>query len=304
MRERLGYYGAVINSSFRVFEQRSALVVLALSLGSLSVSCSDDSNQSKDVGALQGTGGSTPRGNGMSGAAGNTNAGTSGSAGSTGSAGAGAGGASTAGSGGGSGAGSVSSGGAAGDGSAPGEPDAGNALGFTLTSPAFENNPGCGPEGDAPAACALFDVDNTGLGDGANLSPAIDWTGVPAGTQSFAIAFHDLSNINGQSPFTHWVMWNIPGTSTGLPAGLPAGAEPGVPAEDTQQVSFRDNDAFAGSGQCGNVYEFVLYALSVPQLAPPNTSSADAVQDALEASDAVLDTATMRGRSNPAGPCN
>jgi Raf kinase inhibitor-like YbhB/YbcL family protein len=247
---------------------------------------------------LQGSSGSTTN-MGMNGEAGR--------GGEAGSAGAASGATSTGGAAGAVGAAGTSSGGVAGEVSEPGPPgppDAGISAELTLVSPAFDNNPGCGPEGDEPAACDLFEVDNTGLGNGEDVSPAIDWTGVPAGTQSFAIAFHDLSNISGQSPFTHWVMWNIPGTSTGLPAELPAGAEPGVPAANTRQVSFRNNGAFAGSGACGNVYEFVLYALSTPEFDPSDTSSADAVQDALEASNDVLDTATMRGRSNPAGPCN
>ena len=106
-------------------------------------------------------------------------------------------------------------------------------------------------------------------------------------------------------PFTHWVMWNIPASATGLPAELPAGTEPGVPSAETRQVSFRDNDAFAGSGACGNVYDFVLYALNVDSFDPPDDSSGDAVEAALEASDAVLGTATLRARSNPAGDsCN
>lgn len=286
--------------SISLFGLRSAFVFAAASTFPTLVGCSEDSNESSSNAMLQGSAGATNGAptNGMGGG---------GSGGEGGSAGVASGGTSGAGSAGQPGAAGTSTAGAAGDGSepaAPGVPDAGSGAAFTLTSPAFENNPGCGPDGDEPAACGLFDVDNTGLGDGADVSPAIDWTSAPTGTQSFAIAFHDLSNINGQSPFTHWVMWNIPATSSGLPPELPAGTEPGVPAANTRQVSFRGNGAFAGSGRCGNVYEFVLYALSVPQFDPPDTSSADAVQDAVEASSSVLDTATMRGRSNPAGPCD
>lgn len=277
---------------------RSGLFIAAATLPPALVGCSEDAYESRTDATLQGSAGSATSGP-MNGNAG------SGGRGGAGSAGVGASSAGAAGTAGGVGAAGSGSGGSAGQGSdlqTAGAPDAGAA--FTLESPAFENNPGCGPEGDAPAACGLFAVDNTGLGAGADVSPAIEWSGAPAGTQSFALAFHDLSNIAGQSPFTHWVMWNIPAASTGLPAELPAGTEPGVPAENTRQVSFNGNGAFAGSGRCGNVYEFVLYALSVSELEPPDTSSADAVQDALDASSDVLDTATMRGRSNPDGPCD
>jgi phosphatidylethanolamine-binding protein (PEBP) family uncharacterized protein len=183
--------------------------------------------------------------------------------------------------------------------------DSGSAVAFVVSSPAFDNSPGCGPVVADRAACDLFPDENTGLGAAANVSPAISWTGAPAGTQSFAIALHDLVFLQGGDPFTHWVMWNIPGTATGLPAELPSGVMPGIPAANTQQVSFEQNDGFTGSGQCGNVYEFVLYALDSAAFVPPNANDQNAVQTALDGSDAVLDTATMRARSDPNGPsCN
>jgi Raf kinase inhibitor-like YbhB/YbcL family protein len=58
------------------------------------------------------------------------------------------------------------------------------------------------------------------------VSPEIRWSQVPAGTQSFALIFHDLEPhpAKGITDNTHWVLWNIPGTSTGLPEGVPAGS--------------------------------------------------------------------------------
>jgi phosphatidylethanolamine-binding protein (PEBP) family uncharacterized protein len=170
--------------------------------------------------------------------------------------------------------------------------------------PAFTNDPGCGPGDEEVDNCDLFPNENTGLGDSENISPGLDWSGAPPDTGSFAIALHDLVFMPGGEPFTHWVMWNIPGTETGLPAALPAGGMPGVPDADTRQVSFEDDNSFTGSGACGNVYEFVLYALDTDTFEPPNPEDPDEVQDALDASSAVLDTATLRARSDPAGPCN
>ncbi|HTV22980.1 MAG TPA: hypothetical protein VMG12_30025, partial [Polyangiaceae bacterium] len=119
-----------------------------------------------------------------------------------------------------------------------------------------------------------FPDDNVVLGDAENVSPAINWTGAPAGTQSFAIALHDLTFIQGNSPFTHWVMWNIPGNNlTGLPAELPQGVMPGVPAANTQQYSFPDTRGYTGSGACGNVDEFVPYALSTPTFTRPTRTT-------------------------------
>jgi phosphatidylethanolamine-binding protein (PEBP) family uncharacterized protein len=246
----------------------------------LASGCSDD-----DTSDGVGSGGSGGSGAGV--AASGGSAGVAGSAGSGGSAGA-------------------SDAGAAGDGpasdaGAPGDAGSGS---FALSSPAFESEPGCGPGAPAADACGLFPVENTGLGAGTvNVSPEFDWVGAPAGTLSFAIAMHDLVYMPQGEPFTHWVMWNIPGSATGLPAALPRGVSPGVPADDTRQTSFLEDDGFAGSGACGNVYEFVLYALDSATFEPAAPDDPDAVERALDDSDAVLATTTLRARSNPAGPC-
>jgi Raf kinase inhibitor-like YbhB/YbcL family protein len=56
---------------------------------------------------------------------------------------------------------------------------------------------------------------------GANLSPPLEWSGVPEGAQSLALLMDDPDS---QPPgFVHWVIYNIPPTSTGLPEGVPAG---------------------------------------------------------------------------------
>lgn len=58
--------------------------------------------------------------------------------------------------------------------------------------------------------------------EGANLSPPIEWSGVPEGTQSMALL---LDDPDSQPPgFVHWVVYNIPSTTEGLPEGVPAEA--------------------------------------------------------------------------------
>src|SRR6266404_4325687 len=51
--------------------------------------------------------------------------------------------------------------------------------------------------------------------DGADMSPALKWEGVPAGTKSFALICDDPDAPGGT--WIHWVMYGIPGNSTGLP---------------------------------------------------------------------------------------
>src|SRR5579885_2697704 len=46
--------------------------------------------------------------------------------------------------------------------------------------------------------------------NGANISPAIEWSGAPAKTRSFALIVDDPDAPRGT--FTHWLLWNIPDT--------------------------------------------------------------------------------------------
>ena len=63
---------------------------------------------------------------------------------------------------------------------------------------------------------------------GQNLSPALFWDDVPAGTQSFAISMHDPDAPTG-SGFWHWMIVNLPADTRTLAAGVDARALP-VPA--------------------------------------------------------------------------
>jgi Raf kinase inhibitor-like YbhB/YbcL family protein len=52
-------------------------------------------------------------------------------------------------------------------------------------------------------------------GEGADVSPALQWTDQRQGTKAFAIICHDpdapLVSGNGTYGFVHWVLYNIPG---------------------------------------------------------------------------------------------
>jgi Raf kinase inhibitor-like YbhB/YbcL family protein len=56
---------------------------------------------------------------------------------------------------------------------------------------------------------------------GKNVSPALSWTGAPAGTQQFAVICND-PDAPMPGGFSHWVIYRIPATAKGLPEGLPA----------------------------------------------------------------------------------
>jgi phosphatidylethanolamine-binding protein (PEBP) family uncharacterized protein len=83
---------------------------------------------------------------------------------------------------------------------------------FEISSPDFEN-------------CAALPTEDTCDGSpfGSGKSPKLTWTGVPAGTKSFALTFKDISitEDNASDPHGfHWVMWDIPADTTGLDGGM------------------------------------------------------------------------------------
>ncbi|EAR20521.1 YbhB/YbcL family Raf kinase inhibitor-like protein [Nitrococcus mobilis] len=63
-------------------------------------------------------------------------------------------------------------------------------------------------------------------GEGIDVSPPLAWVGVPEGTQSFGVICHDpdapLVKM-GAYGFVHWVLYNLPGTMTGLEEGSSEG---------------------------------------------------------------------------------
>jgi Raf kinase inhibitor-like YbhB/YbcL family protein len=119
-------------------------------------------------------------------------------------------------------------------------------------------------------------------------SPELKWSQVPAGTQSFVLLMHDpepILNKGSKMDITHWLIWNIPGTSTGLTEGVSQGELP----DGSRQVSLRAN-GYMGPGARGSVYHhytFELYALDtkldVPQGTPQQAADTrTAVMNAMD----------------------
>ena len=102
-----------------------------------------------------------------------------------------------------------------------------------------------------------------GAAPGEGTSPAINWTNVPAGTQSFVLHMHDMEVVRNKTTDdqAHWVVWNIPATANGLPEGVPRGAQL---ANGAYQVS-ATGPVYRGPGAPANGprhhYMFELYAL-------------------------------------------
>jgi len=132
------------------------------------------------------------------------------------------------------------------------------------------------------------------------VSPELKWSQVPPGTQSFVLLFHDPEPVlqkGSKMDVTHWLIWNIPGTSTGLAEGVAQGELP----DGSRQVSLRANGYMgpgAGPGPYHH-YTFELYALDtkleVPQGTPQEAAATrNAVVNAMDGH--VLGKAVLVGR--------
>jgi hypothetical protein len=144
----------------------------------------------------------------------------------------------------------------------------------------------------------------------ASQMPDLHWTGAPAGTKSFAMAFVDVSLIPANTNGYHSVLWDVSPSVAMLPYGLPAGSPPtGVAGLESVKQKKAPSGA-AWLGPCPNFpsttrtktdsYEFRLYALGVDTL--PANLAGMSVAGLVKAIEALppLGTAVLSGRSNAA----
>jgi hypothetical protein len=126
-----------------------------------------------------------------------------------------------------------------------------NVMTFALTSPAFKNN-------------ERIPVKHTG--EGADVSPPLEWGDPPAGTKSFALICDDPDAPVGT--WDHWVLWNLPGERRKLPENvakvdtLPdlGGARQGK--NSWPKIGY--NGPMPPKGHGTHHYNFALYALDAP----------------------------------------
>lgn len=121
--------------------------------------------------------------------------------------------------------------------------------------------------------------------DGENISPAVRWTGAPVTTRSFALVCDD-PDVPMPGGFVHWVVYNVPGTATGLPENLPIDPTAPMPAAiagTVQGLSGFKRPIYRGPAPPPGKphhYHFTVYALDVAGLPPGLTKAqlVDAVQ--------------------------
>ena len=59
-------------------------------------------------------------------------------------------------------------------------------------------------------------------GEGDDVSPALEWTDAPEGTEAFALICHDPDAPlckPGSYGYVHWVLYNVPGSVPSIPEG-------------------------------------------------------------------------------------
>jgi len=137
---------------------------------------------------------------------------------------------------------------------------AAQAAGFTLSSPTIK-------PGSMLTDAQVF----KGFGcEGKNVSPALKWSGAPSGTKSYAVTVYDPDAPTG-SGWWHWVVYNIPATTTELPEGAGAADSKGaLPAGAAQGRTDFGSAAFGGAcpppGDKPHRYIFTVYALKTDKI--------------------------------------
>ncbi|MDY6951384.1 MAG: YbhB/YbcL family Raf kinase inhibitor-like protein [Thermodesulfobacteriota bacterium] len=129
---------------------------------------------------------------------------------------------------------------------------------MAITSPAFP------PNGEIPKRYTC---------DGEDISPALEWSGLPEGTKSVALIVDDPDAPDPAAPkmtWVHWVLYNIPPQAAGLaeairPEALPKATKEGL--NDWKRTGY--------GGPCPPIgrhrYFHKLYALDsvLPDLGQP-----------------------------------
>jgi Raf kinase inhibitor-like YbhB/YbcL family protein len=107
-------------------------------------------------------------------------------------------------------------------------------------------------------------------GEGADVSPPLAWSNLPAGTKELALICDDPDAPNGD--WVHWVIYKIPAEAKGLPEGVPQTPTLKEPAGALQGENSWPSTGYRGpKPPPGKVhhYYFKLFALDAPLRAEP-----------------------------------
>jgi Raf kinase inhibitor-like YbhB/YbcL family protein len=157
---------------------------------------------------------------------------------------------------------------------------------MSLTSPDIKPN----------AKIADEQVANMAGCSGKNISPALNWSGAPKGTKSFAITVcdHDAPMSGG---FCHWVVFNLPPDATSVPKGAGDPKGQGLPAGAVQSQTDFGAPGYGGpcppKGDKPHHYQFTVFAVDVDKLDADVNATAAVVRSKLSVH--TLAKATLTG---------
>ena len=150
---------------------------------------------------------------------------------------------------------------------------------LTITSPAFSHN------SEIPSIYTCDDKD---------ISPGLEWTGIPKGARSLALISDDPDAPDPAAPkmtWVHWVLYNLPPASSGLPEAVAPKELPSATLEGQN-----DWGRTGYGGPCPPIgrhrYFFKLYALdeALPDLRQPTKAQ---LEEAMRGH--ILEQATLVG---------
>ncbi len=112
--------------------------------------------------------------------------------------------------------------------------------------------------------------------DGDDISPPLEWTGIPQGTKSLALISDDPDAPVGT--WVHWVMWSIPPDVSGLAEDIPPDSQ--LSDGSRQGISDFRRPGYGGPCPPSGVhrYYFKIYALDTMLDLPSSTRKADLVK--------------------------
>lgn len=125
-------------------------------------------------------------------------------------------------------------------------------------------------------------------GDGASITPPLEWNGAPAATKYFAVIMHHIDPAG--IPKWYWTLYNIPASVQSLPKNVQ-----GIGILGNNGVNRRGGYAPPHSkGPGAKTYILTVYALSAP--VQPNVPAAEVNREALLAAmkDLILDSAELK----------
>lgn len=126
--------------------------------------------------------------------------------------------------------------------------------------------------------------------DGEDISPPLTWSGPPPGTVSFALVCEDPDAPGGT--WTHWVAWNIPPSSRGLPEGC--SREALLPDGTVQGVNSWGETGYGGPCPPSGIHRYIFRIYALDTLLDPDTgASAVELLEAMQGH--VIGSASLTG---------